>query len=54
LRFSFFFRCCGLSLLCLVAQFLLPAAGDSLPRAFFCLLTKETKTAGGLFIGLIF
>jgi hypothetical protein len=28
--------------------------GWSLPRAFFCLLTKETKTAGGPFIFQIF
>jgi len=27
------------------------AAGDSLPRVFFCLLTKETKTAGARLLG---
>jgi hypothetical protein len=35
-------------------NFAFACGGPSLPRAFVCLLTKETKTAGGLFIGLIF
>jgi hypothetical protein len=35
-------------------NFAFACGGPSLPRAFVCLLTKETKTASGLFIGLIF